>query len=214
MGRRKFERPRGERRYKKMFVISFEGTVTEPSYFRMLVPPKSPIILHCLKGSKKSSPGQVLKRMKQYIRYQNLSSSDEAWLVVDKDDWSDDQLSELYAWKSSSSQRGLAVSNPKFELWLLLHFEDPRSIFSSRDCSDRLKRYIPHYEKEIQKNTFSVSQINDAIERAKNRDNPPCVDWPRTLGKTTVYRLVNRIFEDIESVQERASKTTKGPEGP
>ncbi|HRV24140.1 MAG TPA: hypothetical protein P5046_02880, partial [Sphaerochaeta sp.] len=71
-----------------------------------------------------------------------------------------------------------------------------------------------HYEKEIQKNTFSVSQINDAIERAKNRDNPPCVDWPRTLGKTTVYRLVNRIFEDIESVQERASKTTKGPEGP
>lgn len=31
--RRRFERPLGERRYRKMFVIAVEGVRTEPQYF-------------------------------------------------------------------------------------------------------------------------------------------------------------------------------------
>ncbi len=34
--RRKFSRPTGERRYKKLFLISTEGQLTEPDYFSFL----------------------------------------------------------------------------------------------------------------------------------------------------------------------------------
>ena len=36
--------------------------------------------------------------------------------------------------------------------------------------------------------------IEDAIRRARLRDNPPCADWPRAIGGTTVYRLIESIL--------------------
>jgi len=43
---------------------------------------------------------------------------------VDANSWPEDQLLELHGWSTEDSRYGLAVSNPKFEFWLLLHFED------------------------------------------------------------------------------------------
>ncbi len=103
--------------------------------------------------------------MEGHLRQEALGSSDEAWLVVDKDQWTDEQLDQLHAWARTHDNYGFTLSNPKFEYWLLLHFEDGTGIASSRDCSDRL------------------------------RDNPPCTDWPRALGGTTVYKLVENILQ-------------------
>ncbi len=41
-----------------------------------------------------------------------------------KDEWTDDQLSQLNEWAQGADNYGFALSNPKFEFWLLLHFED------------------------------------------------------------------------------------------
>ena len=124
-----------------------------------------------------------------------MKSSDEAWLVVDKDQWGDEQLMQLYDWAQTRNNYGFALSNPKFEYWLLLHFEDGTGIASSRDCDARLKRQLPNYNKGIDAGKISRKQIDDAIRRAKLRDNPPCIDWPRTFGSTTVYRLVENILK-------------------
>ena len=86
------------------------------------------------------------------------------------------------------------LSNPKFEYWLLLHFEEGTGITSSRDCSDRLKRHLPAYDKGIDARTITPERIDEAIRRARRQDNPPCRDWPRALGGTTVYRLVENIL--------------------
>ena len=93
---RTFQRPLGERRYKKLFVISVEGSKTEPQYFAIFNQPQSIILVKCLKRpSTESSPIQVLKRMEGYLRKESLRKTDEAWIVVDKDDWMEDQLREL-----------------------------------------------------------------------------------------------------------------------
>lgn len=89
----------------------------------------------------------------------------------------------------------LALSNPKFEYWLLLHFEDGDGIASPRDCSERLKRRLPGYEKGIDARKITRDRIDVAIRRARQRDNPPCADWPHVLGGTTVYRLVENILQ-------------------
>lgn len=194
--RRKFQRPLGKQRYRKMFVIAAEGSKTEPQYFAIFMDQQSVIRVHCIKSKVgESSPPQVLKRMADYIRQERLRSSDEAWLVVDKDQWTDNQLAQLHAWSQERGNYGFALSNPKFEYWLLLHFEDGNGIASSQDCTDRLKQCIPGYNKGIDANKITWERIHEAIRRAKKRDQPPCDDWPRTLGGTTVYRLVEKILQ-------------------
>lgn len=84
----------------------------------------------CLKSGRESSPPQVLKRMRDYLQKERLKSTDEAWLVVDKDQWTNPQLAELHAWAGQSQNYGFAVSNPMFEYWLLLHFEDGKGLNS------------------------------------------------------------------------------------
>jgi hypothetical protein len=193
--RRKFRRPLGERRYRKLFLIAVEGKKTEPEYFAIFNDQQSIIRVNCIKGRHDSSPPQVLKGMERHLRKEELKSSDEAWLVVGKDQWTDEQLAQLHAWAQERDNYGFALSNPKFEYWLLLHFEDGNAIASSRDCTDRLKRYLPWYDKGIDRRKITRSGIDDAIRRACQRDNPPCADWPRTLGGTTVYKLVKSILQ-------------------
>ena len=70
---------------------------------------------------------------------EGLKKSDEAWLVVDKDQWTDEQLSQLHQWSLKAKNYGFALSNPKFEFWLLLHFEDGSGVSSSQICSQKLE---------------------------------------------------------------------------
>jgi hypothetical protein len=191
--RRKYTRPPGKRRYRNLFIIAAEGQ-TEIQYFNIFNNRQSVMHIECLKGKKDSSPDQVLKRMVKRLVEEKLRESDQAWLVVDKDEWTNDQLQQLYNWSIKSDKYGFALSNPKFEYWLLLHFEDGKGIESSRNCSDRLERYLPDYKKHIEVQKFTPEQISDSVSRAKRRDNPPCVDWPRVVGSTTVYWLVEEIL--------------------
>jgi hypothetical protein len=171
-----------------------EGVKTEPQYFGIFNNEQSVIQVSCLKSSHGSSPLYVLKRMEDYLRQENLRSSDEAWLVVDKDQWTDEQLVQLHDWAQTHDNFGFALSNPKFEYWLLLHFEDGNDIASSRDCTERLKRHLTDYDKGIDVRKFTNEHISAAIRRAKLRDNPTCVDWPRSPGGTTIYRLVEKLL--------------------
>lgn len=192
--RRTFKRPLGERRYRKLFIIAVEGTKTEPQYFGIFNDGNPVIHVTCVKGNHHSSPPQVLKRIKDYLKQESLRVSDEAWLVVDKDSWTDDQLALLHKWSKSSEHYGFAVSNPKFEYWLLLHFEDGGGISTSYKCSKQLKRYLPNYSKGIDRRVFTLTKVRDAVDRASTRDTPRCKDWPRSTG-TTVYRLVERLLK-------------------
>ncbi len=186
----RFVRPFGAKRYGRLYLIAVEGSVTEPGYFDLF--DCGVIRVECLYANGESAPPLVLKRMKNRIDRVSMRPGDEAWLVVDKDRWTDEQLNELHAWTQEphTVTRGLAVSNPKFELWLLLHFED---FAGQQSCSTRLKTHVPGYDKALNGVDFTEERMREAVRRAKERDTPPCRDWPRTTG-TTVYRLVESLI--------------------
>lgn len=192
--RRTFQRPLGKKRYRKLFILAVEGTKTEPQYFAFFNSQEFTIHVNCLNSNHKSSPLQVLSRMKHYLEEQGLAKSDEAWLVVDKDEWTAEQLKQLFDWSCRSDNYGFALSHPNFEYWLLLHFEEGNGIKNASDCSSRLKRYLPGYNKGIDVSRFTREQIEKAIQRAKSRDNPPCIGWPDIAGMTTVYKLVEKLI--------------------
>jgi hypothetical protein len=191
---RTFQRPLGERRYKKLFVISVEGSKTEPQYFAIFNQPQSIILVKCLKRpSTESSPIQVLKRMEGYLRKESLRKTDEAWIVVDKDDWMEDQLRELLQWAKKNENHGFALSNPNFEYWLLLHFEDGKGVANSQECLTRLKRHLPNYKKDIDSKKITLEFIAKAISRARQRDANRSNDLPQ-MWSTSVYKLVEKII--------------------
>ena len=189
----RFHRHQGQRRYKRMFVIIAEGTVTEQEYFPLL---NEDLIVHvkCLKSRSNLPPKEALRRAQEYVRKEGLKRTDETWVVVDKDTWPDGHLVELHAWAQSHSNYWFALSNPKFEYWLLLHFEDADGVKTADECDRRLRKHLPNYGKHVEPQHFTVERIRAAVARAKKRDNPPCEDWPRQPG-TTVYRLVEKILE-------------------
>jgi hypothetical protein len=195
VNRRKFARKPAIREYRKLFIIATEGRKTEPSYFGIFNSENSTVRVTCLKSGHNSSPQQVLRKMNARLKKdENRKFPGESWLVVDRDQWAEEQLSKLCAWAKSGKNRGFALSNPKFEYWLLLHFEDGNNIKSAQDCSNRLRRFLPNYDKKVDSHTITPENIDKAISRARKRDNP-LVDWPRDLGGTTVYRLVENILK-------------------
>ncbi len=192
---RTFQRPLGERRYKKLFVVSVEGSKTEPQYFAIFNQPQSIVLVKCLRRpSTESSPIQVLKRMEGYLRKESLMKTDEAWIVVDKDDWTEDQLRELLQWAKKCENHGFALSNPNFEYWLLLHFEDGKGITNSQECLTRLRLHLPNYKKDIDGKKITLELITKAILRAKQRDINRSNGLPQTWS-TSVYKLVERIIK-------------------
>ena len=191
---RVFQRPLGERRYKKLFVVSVEGSKTEPQYFAMFNELQSIVLVKCLKRkATESSPLQVLKGMESYLRKESLRKTDEAWIVVDKDDWTLEQLRKLLQWAKKSIKYGLALSNPNFEYWLLLHFEDGKKLATSQECLVRLKKHLSNYKKEIDAKKITLKHINRAIARAKQKDGSRPNDVPH-IWSTNVYRLIERIL--------------------
>lgn len=191
---RRFRKPLGAKRHRKLFVLRTEGSNTEPQYFGVLNSLVSNSHVVCLRGGHASSPPQVLQHMEAYLAEEAPRPPYEAWLVIDKDEWGNAQLASLNEWEQRESNYGLAISNPKFEYWLLLHFEDGNNIRSPRECVTRLRQHLPDYDKNIDSRIITPGKINDAIHRAKAHHNSVSESEPLPFGCTTVYKLVEKVL--------------------
>jgi len=192
--RRNYERKLGQRRYKKLFILAVEGEHTERDYFEIVN--KHNAVIHVIypRGNHRSSPDHVLTKMEKHLQGQDTNGEFEAWIVIDKDQSTKEQLSSINEWSQEEYNYGFALSNPSFEFWLLLHFEDTPNVSTAKECTRKLKKHISNYNKRIKNRSITPEMIEKAIKRAKQLDNPPCDDWPRTRG-TTVYRLVERMLD-------------------
>ncbi|MFI9817183.1 RloB family protein [Saccharothrix variisporea] len=73
----------------------------------------------------------------------------------------------------------LAVSDPCFELWLLLHFRDHTAhIDGAKAAKALLTRHIVGYDKKVDFDVFAVN-VDSAITRAKvlGPENPSTGVW-------------------------------------
>ncbi len=195
MGISRFKRPAPFRRYRQLFIIATEGIETEEQYFALFNSDSTIVRVKCLSERNRTSPEYVLKRIKKYIQQEGLRKGDFAWIVIDTDSWKTADIKECALWAGTSPKYGLAVSSPKFEYWLLLHFRNI-AVRSSKDCTDKLKHHIPDYDKHINGNHFTKDRIRNAITNAKARDVNRKEAWPTSTG-TTVYQLVEQLIKNI-----------------
>ena len=124
-------------------------------------------------------------------RDENLSY-DEVWCVFDVDDHP-----AIVEAKQQARDNGLkvAVSNPCFELWILLHFQSQTRAEQRSGIRRLCKAYIPDYDKEAKYERLKPSYPT-AVERARDLDK-----WHEsrnTTGhnpSTSVHQLTERLME-------------------
>ena len=78
-------------------------------------------------------------------------------------------LDEALRLAASNSHTKLTVSNPCFELWLLLHFEDWRSYPTSADARTRLADWLPNSAKQLDLRDRAVAGMFDQVDAAIHR---------------------------------------------
>lgn len=190
-----FKRESKNKSIKFSFIISVEGSVTEKEYFRLINKIFKNVIIKIVpKNVGKSSPKAVLNAMKRYIK-KNKEDNCEYWLVQDKDSWTEEQLVHFDEWKSEDERYNVVLSNPKFEYWLLLHYDKGNGISNSKECSDRLKKYYPNFNKHVEASMISKENILFAIKNAKIRYGNRLVCC---CGQTEMHFLLDRICEEHE----------------
>ena len=199
----------------RLIVIASEGKDTERIYFKALAKEYTNprVHVHILERSvdeqNNSSPEHVLKQLNDYKSQYELEADDELWLVVDKDRWTEAMLSRVATECSQEVAMHMALSNPCFELWLLLHLEDAASLTpeeyvrwmenrrrsrnSDPYLKTRLRQIIGSYHESSYDALTLISHVEEAIDRARALDNNPNDRWPQTLG-TRVYLLAESVM--------------------
>jgi hypothetical protein len=198
------------RNYRKLYVIAVEGDKTEPSYFRFFRDELDTVAIgiEIIPPESKSAPQHVLKKIQDYLKNPSPNGTSECWIVIDRDQWTVKTLDDVVK-TCQENKIGLCVSNPAFEFWLLLHFEngaeiEPAEIHSdnrsAKTCKERLRdmQYLPRFSKNKLTNDQWVvlhSRLKDAIQHAKALDSPLCEDYPKQRIGSTVYRLVEKLID-------------------
>lgn len=175
--------------YRQLFLIFPEGKMTESLYFAMFSSRKFTVKVFAT--NRKSNPIHILRKATDYVRKHGREAEDQIWLVIDRDIWPEEQLMTVFT-SCREQEFNVVVSNPCFEYWLLLHFDDGDGIANGSGCLRKLKTYLPHFRKGHVETDKLRPRVQDAIARARQKDRPPTPDWPRSTG-TTVYRLIDKL---------------------
>ena len=202
---------RGQRKLRddRVFVVAAEDTYAPEQYFEHLPLPRvKVVVLPTPKNSGLSSPAHVVDRLKNAFagvsQKRQVQAGDEFWVCLDTDHhMNDSHLKGTLQALTHARQAGfeLAISNPCFELWLLLHHEDVSAgtVFANGAAVESaLKTSLNGYNKTaIGAGMFPLSTVPDAIRRARALEvapDDPDGYWPEKTG-TRMYRLLERALQ-------------------
>ena len=199
-------RRRGSRREpKRRILVVCEGGVTEAGYFKDLRAAfRNPLVVVEIDdegGVPKTLVERAAARKRDAERdaksqRDEFLSYDEVWCVFDVD-----EHPHLPDARQQARDHGirLAISNPCFELWALLHFQDHSAYLERKDARRRLKRHLPHYEKALPFARLHPAYA-EAVQRAQEleRRRKDAGD-PGGNPSTDVHKLTEQIREGGKS---------------
>jgi hypothetical protein len=169
----KFVRGKGARRRKKRYLLLCEGKKTEQDYLKDVRRTLKNGLVEIVVDKKAGvSPRRLLdlaiKRKQEAERNARREGDpnaryDMVWCVFDTDDHR--EIPEVRRLAPAYGIR-LAISNPCFELWVLLHYQHQRAYLNPKQAAAALKKHIADYDKGLDCSLFRA-ESGTAVERAK-----------------------------------------------
>ncbi len=203
-----------------VFHVFVEGEVTEREYFVWLAGLDG-IRTHVrlVVENPSNSPFHVVDAAAEA----QAEPGDESWAVFDVEaperHGDLDKAIEL----ANKSQVSTAISNPCFELWLILHEQDQTAYLSTKEAQCLQRQLTGATDKHLPlSQVFSIEHLHKACSRAKTirkRHAGNGTDFPADNPSTTVDRLVTHVLDAAERIrwnelaraQQRVTVQVQGP---
>jgi len=192
---------------KPRILILCEGARTEPAYFNRLKNDRR-LTSVVVRGprARQIGPPWLLQRARYEMR--NDPGWDEIYCVLDHDG-RHPAVGKLEAGLAAMNRRRtsthveMILSDPCFELWLLLHFEFSDRPYTSvrggrsacEDVIEQLQRHIPGYRKNTTDHLKLVmDRVENALSNANQLNRLSTGTRPRRSPHTNVSKLVARLL--------------------
>jgi hypothetical protein len=180
-------------------LVVCEGKVTEPRYFRELQHAFRNRLVHVEIDKQAGVPLTVVNRalaMDAQAKDDAKANQDdnlkydEVWCVFDVDEHPN-LAKALELAKSEGFE--VALSNPCFELWALLHFKDQFERVHRHEVQHAIKEFLPNCDKELDFRRLHAGYAQ-AVRRADLlQRQADATSNPRRNPSTSVFRLTERI---------------------
>jgi hypothetical protein len=138
----------------RKILICCEGSKTEPHYFNAIrgemgAPKERLIVLPTPHTDPLGIVTEVRDYRKELRTDGDWGKADTAWAVFDGDEHIQ---ADAVRWHEAidmarANAISLAITNPSFEYWYLIHFQDQRSNIHRDSAKARLAAHVPGYEK-------------------------------------------------------------------
>jgi RloB-like protein len=97
----------------------------------------------------------------------------------------------------------LALSNPCFELWYLLHFRDVDHTLNCKEAEDLLNKFIKGYRKAEDYSEILNPKQTDAIKRSSNIVRKGNITNPDDIAQTNPSISVHKAIAAIHELMEK-----------
>jgi hypothetical protein len=223
----------------KIIFLSCEGSATEEEYIEILsriydgVKNKIQLIsvakdeIHTAPKGRTREQNQTLGKSKLWQLVERIDKfkqekepiyefskypDDEFWIVSDIDDNLDNHLQEFKKAIEDCDEKGYkyAISNPFFEVWLLLHHdkvweEDKKYAVTEKhpyEPTDHFRNRLAERgaalkeQKHLNEEHYSDEKIRAAVQRAKELQKDSSEKYPKDYG-THVFKIIDEILEIV-----------------
>lgn len=176
-----------------------EGEKTKPKYSRALKKDLrlGSVTIRVVKGDCRRTVKVAAEDSDEY---------DQGWCVFDTEALGNKDVVREAVEKAGTGNLYLAVSNPAFEYWFLLHFKDTNRPFQdARAVIDALRRHFPEYEKNSDAYSVLKEHTDTAISNAER-----VLNGHRSSGNDEFENLSTGVHELVEALRELRKAQGRG----
>ena len=187
---RKLSRSHKGVKQRSVVAVLTEGEVTEPEYVKILKSIYGGVSIKIINRYAGSTPEVLVNKAIVYQR-----KYDEIWCLFDRNQH---PKIEVAMQKASKNDIKTAITNPCFELWLVLHKEDQFGFVTTRNIQKRSRdlgitagKHISETGKKLLRGKY-----NDAKNRAQHlekihKGKDPTKSWENPSSQ--VWKFVDRL---------------------
>jgi hypothetical protein len=210
------KRKQEKRSAKRVLRIFCEGEKTEPLYLKGYIQDRTESArkrVIQIEATRKNTPVQLVKEACKFLDGPASIAGDEVWVVYDREaagKYSEELHAQAY---EMARRRGInvALSNVCFEYWVLLHFIDTTSPYSSFD--DLIQRsplnqfFVRQFGEKYSKASGKLYDLlKPFIDDARKRAQSLCAHMEKAApnGKDKPFHLnpytnIHELLDNIDS---------------
>ncbi len=184
---------------KPRILVVTEGEITEPDYIEGFTHACRNLRVTVKVADEHGVPITLVRTAKRYKEDAEQAATsekddnlayDSVWCVFDIDDHP--KVSEAKV-TARDNNIELAVSNPCFELWLLLHFRENPGMQHRDKIEQLLKKHVPGYKKSVDYGAYAAGYAQAVIRAERLDTSAKGASEPNRNPTTGVYLLTELI---------------------